>query len=99
MSNYCMNDIVLYSKEKKPLIRLHNQLKQLSKDDSYSYPIHRLLSSLEASYLVDNLDDLRHYILDFDSIDPQKRHLLLPPLYRSCLVSSYRRCRYFIVPQ
>lgn len=69
MANYCMNDIVLYSKRKKPLIRPHNQLKHLSKEDSYSYPIHRLLSSLEASYLVDDLDDLRHYILDFDSID------------------------------
>lgn len=69
MANYCMNDIVLYSKRKKPLIRPHNQLKHLSKEDSYSYPIHRLLSSLDASYLVDDLDDLRHYILDFDSID------------------------------
>ena len=69
MANYCMNDIVLYSKEIEPLTRLHNQLAQLAKEDSYGYPVHRLLSSLDASYLVDDLDDLRHYVLDFGAIE------------------------------
>lgn len=71
MANYCMNDIVFYSTNPKALERLYEPMKQMVTTYHSDTSFHKLLVALKQEPLVEQLEDLRHYLLDIGNIEKQ----------------------------